>query len=131
MAGLTLDSGALIAADRNDPRLWLMIRAAADDGTPVTVPTVAIVQAWRGGTRSANLARLLAGCAVDALDARQARVGGELLGRTRTSDAVDAAVVVSAASRGDAILTTDPVDLRVLAASMPGTGPIIDLSAIR
>ena len=79
---------------------------------------------------AARASRLIDECAIDSLDLALAQMAGELLGRTGTSDAVDAAVVVSAARRGDAILTTDPDDLRALAASMPGTGPILDLRAL-
>lgn len=127
MAGLTLDTGALIAADRADHRIEILFKLWARNRTALTIPSVAVAQAWRGGSRSARLARLIDECAIDALDLEQAQVTGELLARSGTHDAVDAAVVVSAARRGDAILTTDPDDLRVLAASMPGAGPILDL----
>ena len=127
MAGLTFDTGVLIAAERADHRAVALLERAAFRRTYLTIPSVAIAQAWRGGSRSARLARLIDECAIDPLDLVQAQAAGELLARTRTNDAIDAAVVVSAARRGDTILTTDPDDLRVLAASMPGTGPILDL----
>lgn len=47
----------------------------------------------------------------------QAKRSGELCAATRTADAVDAAVVLSAAARGDAILTVDPKDLKRLSDS--------------
>jgi hypothetical protein len=130
LAGLTLDAGALIAADRGDHRVVALLERLAIDRVRVTIPCVAVAQSWRGGGRSARLARLIGVCAMDALDLAQAQATGELLARSRTSDAIDAAVVISAAGRGDAILTTDPHDLRVLAASMPGMGPILDLRAL-
>jgi len=60
--------------------------------------------------RQANLARLLGGTEVRALDQAAARRVGELLGITRTRDVVDAHVALLAHS-GDTLLTSDPGDL--------------------
>ena len=57
-----------------------------------------------------------------------AKAAGILCGRAGTSDPVDALVVASAARRGDDIITTDPEDLRALAAVAPGCGRILDLN---
>jgi hypothetical protein len=59
-------------------------------------------------------------CFVDPLDEALAKSAGELCGKTKVADVVDAAVVASAARRGDAILTSDPRDLRRLASLTPG-----------
>jgi hypothetical protein len=59
-------------------------------------------------------------CFVDPLDEALAKSAGELCGRAKLADVVDAAVVASAARRGDAILTSDPRDLRRLASYTPG-----------
>jgi predicted nucleic acid-binding protein len=48
-----------------------------------------------------------------------AKTAGELCGTSKTRDIVDAAVVASAARRGDAILTSDSRDLRRLASHAP------------
>ena len=53
---------------------------------------------------------------VRALDERLGRAAGELLGATRMSDVVDAALVVLAAD-GDEIITLDGDDLQRLASS--------------
>ena len=124
--GLTLDAGALIAADRNDRQVWAYLRETLIRGSEATVPTAVIVQAWRG-PRSANLARLLAACAIDSLDEATARAGGELCGRSATADAIDAVVIVGAARRGDAVLTSDPGDLAALAAHVPQPPIVIPL----
>jgi len=58
-------------------------------------------------------------CFVDPLDEALAKSAGELCGKT-AADVVDAAVVASAARRGDAILTSDPRDLQRLASLTPG-----------
>lgn len=84
-----------------------------------TVPSPAIIEAWRGG-RQARLARLIHDCRVDDLDESRARRAGELCAKAGSDNPVDAAVVESAARRGDLILTSDPDDLRVLAALVSG-----------
>ena len=74
-----------------------------------------VAQVWRGGSgRQAELARLLAGVDVKALDQDLGKKAGVLLGLSRTDDAVDAALVCLAAD-GDDILTSDPGDLKALA----------------
>jgi len=117
--GLTLDAGALIGLERNDRRVWSLLNAAVrGPSRPVTVPTPALAQVWRGDG-PANLARALRGCAVDPLSAEAARRAGTLCGRTGTADVVDAAVIVSAAARGDLVVTTHPDDLTRLAEDLP------------
>ena len=122
--GWTLDSGALIAADRNDRRYWTAARSSEE---MFTVPAIVITEVWRGG-RNANLARALNGCDLESLDVELAKAAGILCGRTGTADPVDALVVASAVRRGDDIITTDPDDLRALAAAAPGVGRILDLN---
>jgi hypothetical protein len=112
---LTLDSGALIAAEKGARSVWQFLKAAKERGTPVTVPSTVLAQAWRGN--SAVIARLLAGCEVEPFDEIAARRTGTLLAKSRTADVVDAAVVVSAVGRGDAILTADVDDIRRLVAA--------------
>jgi hypothetical protein len=82
------------------------------------IPAVALAQAWRS-RRQARLAQVVNACVVEALDERLAKSAGELCGMSKTRDVVDAAVVASASRRGDAILTSDPRDLRRLAAHAP------------
>ena len=73
-----------------------------------------VAQVWRGGSRQAHLARLLAGTDVAAVDDALGRRAGVLLARSRTTGAIDATVVCLAAD-GDDILTSDTGDLRILA----------------
>ena len=82
------------------------------------IPAAALAQAWRS-PRQARLAQVVNACLVDPLEERLAKRTGELCGMSKTPDIVDAAVVASAARRGDAILTTDPGDLRRLASHAP------------
>ncbi len=128
MAGLTFDTGALIAAERGDRQFWSFWAVIVN--IDKTIPAVALAQAWRG-PRNARLARVLAACEVEALTEGLARETGELCGRAGTPDIVDAAVVAGAARRGDDILTSDASDIRRLAAAAPGVGRVLDLARIR
>ena len=47
MAGLTLDTGALIAADRNDRSFWAFWKEASVRGVVPVIPAPALVKAWR------------------------------------------------------------------------------------
>ena len=127
MAGLTLDTGALIAADRGDRRFWTYWKEAERRDVDLTVPAAVLAQAWRGA-RNARMARVLEACVVEDLDYFIARDSGLLCGRSRTDDVVDASVIVGAARRGDDVLTSDPHDLAHLAAMTPGVGRILDLT---
>lgn len=115
MTALVLDAGALIALDRNDRRLWAILRNAADDTSEVSVPAGAIAQAWRDGARQALLARGLKHCTEVPLDGPLARASGVLCGRAATADIVDASIAVLAAARSRredvVIVTSDPDDL--------------------
>ena len=113
MSGITLDSGALIAFEKNDRRVIAALRVALDARVTLTVPAGVVGQVWRDGSRQARLARLLGseGVVVEALDDTRARAAGQLCGARGTSDVIDAAVVVSARSRGDRIFTSDVEDI--------------------
>jgi predicted nucleic acid-binding protein len=128
VGGLTLDPGALIAAERGDRRFWALWAALLD--VDKTVPAVALAQAWRG-PRSARLAQLLAACEVEPLDRLLAQRTGELCARAGTADIVDAAIVAGAAARGDDVLTGDARDLNLLAAHAPGLGRVLSLGTVR
>ena len=108
-AGLTLDSGAFIAAEKGDRRFWALWKEALHRGVIVTVPTAVVAQVWRGN--SAVIARVLQGCEVEALSEERAKRIGRLLAVTRTTDVVDASVVVGAAARRDAVVTSDRHDI--------------------
>jgi hypothetical protein len=69
-----------------------------------------VAQVFRGGARQAQLAMALAAVEVLPLDDRLGRAAGRLLSRSRTTDALDSALVAMARS-GDRILTSDPHDL--------------------
>jgi len=58
-SGLTLDAGALIALQRGDRRLWVLLDETERAGRPIVVPVVPLSQVWRDGARQAALARFL------------------------------------------------------------------------
>ena len=109
------DSGVLIAADRNDRKVWADHRARLEAGlVPVTTAPV-VAQASRS-PRQVQLRRLLRGCDVVAFDPAQAHAVGALLAKSSTADVVDAHLALTAARTGAVVITGDPVDLRMLAA---------------
>ena len=111
--GLTYDTGALIAAERNERHIWALHRRSLERGIVPTVPAGVLAQGWRGGPQH-QLSRLLAGCRVEPLDDPRARSAGAACGAAGSSDVVDAAIIVGAAARGDIVVTSDPDDLRRL-----------------
>lgn len=117
MPGLTYDTGALIAGERNDRRMWALHRRALQRGMLPTVPAGVLGQAWRGGPQ-AQLSRLLSGCRIEALDQARARSAGAACAAAGTSDVVDASVVVGAAARSDLVITSDESDLERLRAAL-------------
>jgi hypothetical protein len=120
VAGLTLDAGALIAFERSDRRVVAMIARSVEFGLPLAVPAGVVGQVWRDGRRQARLARLLASdlVEVEPLDDLAARAAGQLCGVRRTSDVIDASVVLCARSRGHGVVTSDQDDMRHLDASV-------------
>ena|SRR5437588_619289 len=115
--GVTYDAGALIAADRGQRSMWARHRALLARREVPTAPAPVVAQTWRGGARQALLARLLVGCDVEPLDDDHARAVGALAGRAQVDDIVDAAVVEGALRRRDLVVSSDPDDLRAIAAS--------------
>ncbi len=111
---LVLDTGALIAIDRDDRTVMAFVRDAQLKGMEVRTSSAAVAQAWRNGSRQGRLARMLQGIAEVSLDRSAARRIGGLLGACGSADVVDASIV-DIASSGDEILTSDPHDLQRLA----------------
>jgi hypothetical protein len=118
MMGVTYDTGALIAADQAERRIWARHRALLALREVPTVPAPVVAQSWRGGGRQALLARLLAGCGVEALDDVQARSVGSLAATAATTDIVDACVVEGALRRHDLVVSSDEADLHAIAAAI-------------
>ena len=120
MTGLTLDSGALVAFERNDRNVVAIIARAVERRVPLAIPAGVVGQVWRDGRRQARLARLLGSSAVDIepLDDIRARAAGQLCGASKTSDVIDASVVLCAKARGHAVITSDTSDMSRLAPTL-------------
>ena len=104
--GLTYDTGALIAAERDDRLMWALHRAAITRGLPPTVPAGVLAEAWRGGPQH-RLSMLLKGCKIEELDEVQARSIGGLIARCDLDDTVDVGVAEGAMRRDDAVVTSN------------------------
>lgn len=110
---LICDAGAFVALERNDRAMWRRLKAELQAARPPVSHGGVVGQVWRGGGRQALLARALAGVEIAGLDDDLGRKAGVLLGRARTRDAVDAAVV-ALATNDDRIVTSDPGDIQAL-----------------
>ena len=116
MPGVTLDAGGLIALDRDDRRVLVLLARARETGARVTIPATALAQAVRRPDRQVRLARLVRQPSTDVivLDRVDATNVGRLLAASGTSDIADAHVVVCARRSGQQVVTSDPGDLRAL-----------------
>lgn len=119
MNGITYDAGALIAAERRNPVMLAIHQLALDSNITPVVPAGALAQVWRGGSgRQAPLAHMLKQCQVEPLEESLAKQVGTASVRTASSDVVDISVVVSAAGRGDRIVTSDESDVTEIMTSL-------------
>lgn len=117
MAGLTFDTGALIALEQRKQRMRQVFAVAVMDDVRITVPTAVIAEWWRKGS---DLARdLLSAVDVEPLDEELARIAGEALAAVPTATTIDAIVMASAARRGDVVYTSDFRDLSALSRHFP------------
>jgi predicted nucleic acid-binding protein len=117
VSGISFDAGGLIALDRNDRRVVALIARATERGLRITIPATALAQAMRNPARQARLSRLIRQAVTDliVLDGPGATAVGLLWARAATADIVDAHVVVCAQRAGQAVITSDPADLRRIA----------------
>lgn len=115
--GITYDTGALLAAEANRREIWALHARALERGQRPVVPAAVLAQAWRGGSQ-AQLSRLLRGCRIEDLDEQRARAAGVACARSAQRDIVDASVVAGALARRDLVVTSDPDDLRAIAAGL-------------
>ena len=113
---LVLDSGALVALERNERPMWARLKAAQLAGDLPRTHAGVLGQVWRGGSRQARLAQALAGIDVRSLDEALGRAAGQLLAASGLADVIDAGVVLLATD-GDEIVTVDREDLQQLAAA--------------
>jgi hypothetical protein len=124
MSAIVLDTGALIALERDDRRMWAALKLSAANGEDVLVPTTALAQVWRRSPSQARLSQALRHCVLASFDT-VARDVGELLGRARTTDLCDAHVAIVAAAQGNAVYTSDATDIHRLMVALGRRRPVI------
>jgi predicted nucleic acid-binding protein len=110
---IILDSGAIIASERNDPTLAAILKAARKNRTPILVPATVVAETWRGPRAHARTAHLFG--SVDGfpeLNEQSARHVGALLAISKTAAIVDGNVVaIAIALRPATIVTSDVHDV--------------------
>lgn len=108
-----LDVGAFVAVEKRDRALGALLRVLQRRRVPLWTSAAVVAQVWRDGARQANIARLLTGVGVRALDAEDGKRTGNVQAVARTRDVVDAhlALMVDA---GDHVFTSDPDDIENL-----------------
>ena len=114
---LVLDSGALVALERNERPMWARLKAAQSAGALPLTHAGVLGQVWRGDARQARLSQALTGIDVRALDEPLGRAAGRLLAASGLADVIDACVALLAGD-GDEIVTADRDDLGRLAAAL-------------
>ncbi|SRR5579884_3482324 len=113
MSNVVYDAAVLVAADRNDRRVWAEHKARLEFGIVPFVPAPVIAQVSRS-PQQVQLRRFLTGCVVTTLGESEAHEAGRLLGKTRTTHIVDAVVVTTALRRKAMILCSDSEDMKRL-----------------
>jgi hypothetical protein len=128
---LVLDSGAMIALERNDRSMWGRLKRALQNEDPPVTHGGIVGQVWRGkGPRQSLLAIALRGLDVRALDESLGRASGELLARSGTSDVIDASLMLLAED-GDEILTSDVEDFVRLAEAHRKNVEVVGVASLR
>ncbi len=92
----------------------IVLAEYADKRGNALIPASVLAQVWRGGPKSAVLAKVLEAAEVDALDESRAREIGLRLGARGGRDVVDAHVVCCAIEREAAIVSSDSSDMEAL-----------------
>ena len=120
---MILDAGFLISVDRSEKTAHAFLAAADRTGAALHTTHPVVAQVWRHGPRQARLAAFLKAITVHACD--DGRPVGRLLAQAKTSDVVDAHLVVCAVRLGHDILTGDPDDIATLTAMFGPTAPVV------
>jgi hypothetical protein len=116
LKGLVLDAGALIALERGNRWAISLMRVAVADGGRLIVPASALAQVIRDPARQYEIWKLATDKKTSVVDLglHEATLIGALLARARSSDVVDAHVVLCGQSFQMPVMTSDPKDLAEL-----------------
>jgi predicted nucleic acid-binding protein len=123
MIAVTLDTGALIAMERQKERGTMLLRAAREYRAQLLAITPVVAEWWRG--RSDVRDRIKTVVTLVPFPVRAAEAAGVALGEMRSDKgraklAVDVMVVAFAAMYGGALVyTSDVADLQRIAAYFP------------
>jgi hypothetical protein len=117
---VVLDSGALSGAAAGQFGVRAELTLAEQLGVEAHVSGVTLTETLRGHPRDARIHAVLAGIGQEPVTPELGRTAGELLGRTRRDDTIDAIVAVTAQTLGNRVrlLTGDPDDLEALTSDM-------------
>ena len=126
MKKLVYHAGVLVAADRNDRRVWAEHRVRLEAGIVPMVPAPVLAQVSRS-PKQAQMRRLLRRCEVVPFGEASAHAAGRLLALTKTSDIVDAAVAQLGSKHRANVVSGDPDDIRRLLAAARAKSTVIDL----
>jgi hypothetical protein len=120
------DAGVLLAADRNVREVWADHKVRLEAGVVPVVPAPVVAQVSRSPSQ-VHLRRLLRGCEVVSMTEEMAHAAGQLLGRARSADVVDAVVVQVAAGLRADVVTGDRGDITRLVEAAGAPGQVIDV----
>ncbi len=120
---MILDAGSLMSVGRSERAAHAFLAAASRSEMPLHTTKPVVAQVWRSGSRQARIAAFLESIAVHSLD--DGRPVGQLLAETKTSDVVDAHIVLTAVRLGHDIVTGDPKDLAALSSALGPAPPTI------
>jgi predicted nucleic acid-binding protein len=111
---IVLDAGALIALERGSTTVRGYVLLADRGHAALATSAAVVAQVWRGGTRQAQLARLLASDLVTelVLDSEASRrIGLLAAAASGARDVVDGHVAIIALDREAVVLTRAPEDI--------------------
>lgn len=122
LAGLTLDTGALLALDQPSKAASMQQRLDANRqrGGKVCIPTGVVAQAWRS-PQQVRLARLLKSPEIEiaVMTLSVARAIGRICAERGHHDVVDVHVALCARERHHAVVTSDPDDMTCIDPTLP------------
>jgi predicted nucleic acid-binding protein len=107
---IVLDSGAIIASERNDPTIAAVLNAARKNRVTVVVPSTVVAETWRGPSTHPRTGQLFGSVnTFPELNERTAKAVGALLAKSKTKAIVDGNVVSIAIARLPATIVTSDV----------------------
>ena len=117
---IVLDSGAIIASERNDPTIATVLNAARKNRTTIVVPSTVVAETWRGPSTHPRTGQLFGSVsAFPELNEQTAKALGALLAKSKTAPIVDGSVVsIAIASLPATIVTSDVHDITHLLKSV-------------